>query len=110
LRHEEATIWSVHHHILSREATDVSVVAEEARIPRQRLGGRLEVVSSENGFRSPESLVELARIISHPCAPQRGGEASRRANGLIEDSIPRDNPRLGLRLRARRTSWVATYS
>jgi transposase, IS5 family len=72
--YEDAAGFIVHHHVLSRQATDVSVVVGQTRITQERLGGRIEEASFDRGFHSPENQIELAKIISHPCLPKPGAK------------------------------------
>jgi transposase, IS5 family len=84
--YEDAAGFIVHHHVLSREATDASVVVEQTGITQERLGGRIEEASFDRGFHSPENQVELAKIISHPCLPTRGAKqaAAQAASATVQ--------------------------
>jgi hypothetical protein len=69
---EDAAGFIVQHEVLSRDATDKSVLIEQMRLTQQRLGGRIESASFDRGFHTPENQTELAKLVSHPCLPKPG--------------------------------------
>jgi len=62
----------VHHHLLPREVQDQDVAVEQTRLLQERVNGRVEEVSFDRGFHSPENQTALAVIVKHPCLPKPG--------------------------------------
>lgn len=69
---EDRAGFVVHHHLLSREAQDQDVAVEQTGILQKRVGGKIEDLSFDCGFHSPENQKELQSIIQHPCLPKTG--------------------------------------
>ncbi len=74
--YEDAAGFIVHHYVLPREARDPDVVVGQTRITQERLDGKIESVSFDRGFHSPENQLELLKIVRHPCLPTRGSVQS----------------------------------
>ena len=70
--YEDRVGFVVHHHILPREAGDQEVAVEQTRILQERVEGKIEDLSFDCGFHSPENQTELQTIIQHPCLPKKG--------------------------------------
>jgi transposase, IS5 family len=69
---EDAAGFIVHSHILPREALDQDVAVEQTRVLQERLGGRVEQISFDCGFHTPENQKQLAGIVPHVCLPKKG--------------------------------------
>lgn len=86
LVYEDAAGFIVHHHMLPRDAQDRDVVVEQTRLLQKRFGGRIECISFDRGFHTPENQKALAEIILHPCVPKPGLKqaAQQHANASVE--------------------------
>jgi IS5 family transposase len=71
---EDAAGFIVQHKVLSRDATDKSVLIAQMRGTQTKLGGRIESASFDRGFHTPENQVELAKIVAQPCLPKPGAK------------------------------------
>jgi hypothetical protein len=72
LIYEDAAGFISHYSILPREAQDQDVAVEQTRALQQRLNHRVEELSFDRGFHSPENQEELAKLVTHPCLPKPG--------------------------------------
>ena len=83
---EDAAGFIVQHAVLSREATDKSVLIEHMRTTQDRLGGVIAAASFDRGFHTPENQIELAKIVAHPCLPKPGAKqaAAQAAAATVE--------------------------
>jgi transposase, IS5 family len=69
---EDAIGFIAHSHILPRDALDQDVAVEQTRVLQERLGGRIEQISFDCGFHTPENQKQLAEIVPHVCLPKKG--------------------------------------
>jgi len=76
LVYEDAAGFIVHHHLMDRDVQDQDVAVEQSRILQERLQGRMESLSLDRGFHSPENQTELAEIVDHVCLPKPGKKQS----------------------------------
>jgi hypothetical protein len=72
LIYEDAAGFVIHHHVLPREAQDKDVAVEQTRIAQEKMGGRIEQMSFDRGFHTPQNQIALAEIVAHPCLPKPG--------------------------------------
>jgi len=72
LVYEDQAGFLVHTHLMPRDAQDKDMAVSQTRIAQSRVGGRIEALSFDRGFDSPENQVELAKIVAHPCLPRKG--------------------------------------
>ena len=72
LVYEDAAGFIVHHHLMDREDQDRDVAIEQSRILQERLQGRMQSLSLDRGFHSPENQKELSEIVDHVCLPKPG--------------------------------------
>ena len=72
LVYEDAMGFVIHHHVMPRDAQDVTVAVEQTRVVQERLDCRIESLSFDCGFHSPENQKELAKLVSKVCLPTRG--------------------------------------
>ena len=72
LIYEDRAGLVVHHHLLPREAQDQDVAVEQTRILQKRVSGKIEDLSFDCGFHSPDNQKGLQSIIQHPCLPKTG--------------------------------------
>jgi transposase, IS5 family len=86
LVYEDAAGFIVHHHILARDAQDEDVVVEQTRLLQERFGKRIERISFDRGFHTPQNQKSLAEILQHPCLPKPGLKqaAQQLANATVE--------------------------
>ena len=71
---EDAAGFIAHSHILPRDAQDLDVAVEQTRVLQERLGGRVEQISFDCGFHSPENQKQLGEIVPHVCLPKKGSK------------------------------------
>ena len=69
--YEDAAGFVVHHYMLPRDATDADVVVPQTRAVQNLLANRINEMSFDRGFYTPENEKELATIVTHPCLPKR---------------------------------------
>ncbi len=72
LIYEDSAGFVVHHHLLPRESGDQDVAVEQTRILQDRVDGKIEELSFDCGFHSPENQEALQSIVDHPCLPMKG--------------------------------------
>jgi IS5 family transposase len=61
-----------HHAVLARDVQDQDVAVENTRTLQQRLQNRIEELSLDRGFHSPENQIELGKIVNEVCLPKPG--------------------------------------
>ena len=72
LVYEDAAGFIVHHHLLPRNKGDRDVVVEQTKKLQEWLNGRMESLSLDRGFHSPENQERLLKIVTCPCLPKPG--------------------------------------
>lgn len=72
LIYEDAAGFISHYAVLPRDAQDRDVAVEHTRKLQQRIGNRVEELSFDRGFHSPENQQELAKLVTQPCLPKPG--------------------------------------
>ena len=72
LIYEDAAGFVIHHHVMPRDAQDVTVAVEQTRVVQERLDYQIESLSFDCGFHSPENQQALAKLVSKLCLPTRG--------------------------------------
>ncbi len=65
-----------HHYVMPRDAQDQDVAVEQTRTVQERLGNRIEEISFDRAFHSPENQIELAKIVNNVCLPKPGSKQS----------------------------------
>ncbi|MCH7729354.1 MAG: ISNCY family transposase [Planctomycetes bacterium] len=65
-----------HHHVMPRDVQDRDVAVEQTRTVQERLGHRIEEISFDRGFHSPENQQQLGEIVSDVCLPKPGSKQS----------------------------------
>ncbi len=76
LVYEDALGFISHHYVMPREAGDQDVAAEQTRILQQRLENRIEEISFDRGFHSPQNQQQLLEIVKEVCLPKPGSKQS----------------------------------
>ena len=76
LIYEDTMGFITHHHVMPRDATDQDVAVEQTQILQDRLEGKIDEVSFDCGFHTPENQEALAEIIESPCLPKKGAKQS----------------------------------
>jgi len=76
LIYEDAAGFISHHHVMPRDAQDRDVAVKQTRKLQQRLDNRVEELSFDRGFHSPENQQQLAEIVVHVCLPKPGKKQS----------------------------------
>jgi len=69
LIYEDDAGFISHYHLMSRDATDRSVVCEHTRIAQKRHQGKINEASFDRGFYSEDNEQNLQQIIEHVCLP-----------------------------------------
>jgi len=72
LIYEDAAGFISHHYVMPRDAQDQEVAVEQTRKLQRRLGNRVEEISFDRGFHSPENQLQLAELVAHVCLPKPG--------------------------------------
>jgi hypothetical protein len=62
----------VHYRVLRRDVHDRDVVVQQTRLAQEKLGGRIEHISFDRGFHSPENHRDLETIVGQVCLPKPG--------------------------------------
>jgi hypothetical protein len=76
LVYEDAAGFILDYRVLPREQNDPDVIVQRTRKLQKRLAGKIERLSLDKGFHSPENQKALADIIPHPCLPMPGTNQS----------------------------------
>jgi hypothetical protein len=71
---EDSVGFVVHHHLLPRDKADRDVIVEQTKVLQDLLNGKMESLSLDRGFHTPENQVQLLRIVKHPCLPKPGAK------------------------------------
>lgn len=69
---EDGAGFITHHYVMPRDLQDADVAEEQLKIVQEKLGGRIERVSFDCGFHSPENQERLPKIVEHVCLPKPG--------------------------------------
>jgi IS5 family transposase len=76
LIYEDSAGFVVHHHIMPRDSHDQDVAVEQTRILQERVGDKIEELSFDCGFHSPENQEGLQSLVAYPCLPKKGNKQS----------------------------------
>jgi hypothetical protein len=74
LVYEDAAGFVVHHYLLPRDKGDRDVIVEQTKALQGFLNGKMEWLSLDRGFHSPDNQVQLLQIVRHPCLPKPGAK------------------------------------
>jgi IS5 family transposase len=74
LVYEDAAGFVVHHYLLPRDNGDRDVIVEQTKALQQFLNGKMESLSLDRGFHSPDNQLQLLKIVKHPCLPKPGAK------------------------------------
>ena len=66
LVYEDAAGFVVHHHLLPRDKGDRDVIVEQTKDSPRLLNGKMESLSLDRGFHTPDNQVQLLQIVKHP--------------------------------------------
>lgn len=72
LIYEDAAGFIVHYQVLRRDAHDRDVVVQQTRLAQEKLGDRIEQISFDRGFHSPQNQRDLETIVRQVCLPKPG--------------------------------------
>jgi len=83
---EDAAGFISHYHLMPRDALDSDVIVEQTRQVQKLHDGKIESVSFDRGFYSPQNAIDLATIVESPCLPPRPPKEYAEAlkNGSVE--------------------------
>ena len=76
LLYEDAHGFISHHYVMPRDTQDQDVAVEQTRKLQERLNHRVEDISFDRGFHSPENQKRLVEIVSNVCLPKPGSKQS----------------------------------
>ena len=74
LVYEDAAGFLVHHHLLPRDKGDRDVIVQQTKVLQELLHGKMESLSLDRGFHTPDNQVQLLQIVKHPCLPKPGAK------------------------------------
>lgn len=73
---EDGAGYICHHHLVARDQVDSAVVVAQTQLLQTRLSNRIEEISFDRGFHSPENQIQLSQIVPHVCLPKPGAKQS----------------------------------
>ena len=76
LVYEDAAGFVIDYLVMPRDQDDRDVVVQRTRKLQKRLKNKIQQLSLDRGFHSPENQKALAEIIPHPCLPMPGANQS----------------------------------
>ncbi len=80
LVYEDSAGFISHHYVMPRDAQDqdvpISHSIEQTRKLQERLNHRIEQISFDRGFHSPDNQQQLSEIIANACLPKPGKKQS----------------------------------
>jgi transposase, IS5 family len=74
---EDAAGFICDYQVMARGVLDQDVVIPVMTQLQKRMGGKIERASFDRAFHTPDNQEKLARIVPHPCIPQKGARRSR---------------------------------
>jgi len=74
---EDAAGFICDYHVMGKGVLDQDVVVPVMTQLQKRMGGKIERASFDRAFHTPDNQEKLARIIPHPCIPQKGARRGR---------------------------------
>jgi hypothetical protein len=86
LVYEDVAGFVVHHYLLPRDKGDRDVIVEQTKVLQVLLNGKMQSLSLDRGFHTPENQVQLSKIVTHPCLPKPGAKqaAQQEATATIQ--------------------------
>jgi len=74
LVYEDVAGFVVQHYLLPRDKGDRDVIVEQTKTLQEFLNGKMESLSLDRGFHTPDNQVQLLKIVKHPCLPKPGSK------------------------------------
>jgi transposase, IS5 family len=74
---EDAAGFICDYQVMARGVLDQDVVVPVMTQLQKRMGGKIERASFDRAFHTPDNQEKLARVVPHPCIPQKGARRSR---------------------------------
>ena len=74
LVYEDVAGFVVQHYLLPRDKGDRDVIVEQTKTLQEFLNGKMESLSLDRGFHTPDNQVQLLKIVKHPCLPKPGAK------------------------------------
>jgi hypothetical protein len=74
---EDAAGFICDYQVMARGVLDQDVVVPVMTQLQKRMRGKIERASFDRAFHTPDNQEQLARIVPHPCIPQKGERRSR---------------------------------
>jgi hypothetical protein len=75
---EDSVGLIVYYEVMGNGVTDAARAVPVVKELQKRYGKKVQRVSFDRGFHSPENQEELARLLAEPCLPAKGAEQGRR--------------------------------
>jgi transposase, IS5 family len=69
---EDAVGFICHYQVVANGVLDQDLVVPVMTKLQQRMGGKIERASFDRAFHTPDNQAKLAKIVAHPCIPQKG--------------------------------------
>ncbi len=73
---EDAAGFIVHRRLMRRGQCDSQVAVEATKTVQKRFDNRVQRLSFDRGFHSPENQEQLSRLVTHLCLPKPGAKQS----------------------------------
>ena len=77
LVYEDGAGFIVHHTLMKRHQCDSGVAIAATKVMQSLFDNKVERLSFDRGFHSPENQEELSRIVPHLCLPKPGAKQSK---------------------------------
>jgi hypothetical protein len=74
LVYEDVAGFVVQHYLLPRDKGDRDVIVEQTKTLQEFLNGKMESLSLDRGFHTPDNQLQLLKIVKHPCLPKPGAK------------------------------------
>ena len=69
---EDDAGFVVHYSVLPRNCGEEAVIVDQTRRMQKHFAGRVQELSLDRGFHTPENQEKLAEIVKHTCLPMKG--------------------------------------
>jgi hypothetical protein len=73
---EDAAGFIVHQQLMKRDQSDSDVAIEATKAVQRLFHNKVERLSFDRGFHSPENQAELSKVVAHLCLPKPGVKQS----------------------------------
>lgn len=84
---EDSAGFIVHARLMKRDQCDSQVAVEATKIVQKRFGNRVQRLSFDRGFHSPENQDQLSELVPHLCLPKPGAKQSVKQRDDADDGF-----------------------